>query len=159
MTFLRTLRYNWEAIQNSWNQWVLSYSQERQRALVERLGLAPTLENVALVLAFVMAALLGWLAFVSLRPRPCATRSARRTYSCASDWSGPESPRRCRAARANCTARTRRALIDEDVRTARKLLSRYERLRYGPASASATRTDVRALRRAIQAFKPRPNPL
>ncbi len=69
VTFLRTLRYNWEAIQNNWNQWVLSYSQERQRALVERLGLAPTLENVALVLAFVMAALLGWLAFVSLRPR------------------------------------------------------------------------------------------
>ena len=159
VTFLRTLRYNWEAIQNSWNQWVLSYSQERQRALVEKLGLAPTLENVALVLAFVMAALLGWLAFVSLRPR-----TVRDPLGAAYIQLRERLERAGVAASVSCGpremyARTRRALIDEDVRTARKLLSRYERLRYGPASASATRTDVRALRRAIQAFKPRPNPL
>jgi transglutaminase-like putative cysteine protease len=159
VTFLRTLRYNWEAIQNSWNQWVLSYSQERQRALVEKLGLAPTLENVALVLAFVMAALLGWLAFVSLRPR-----TVRDPLGAAYVQLRERLERAGVAASVSCGprelyARTRRALVDEDVRTARKLLSRYERLRYGPASASATRTDVRALRRAIQAFKPRPNPL
>ena len=159
VTFLRTLRYNWEAIQNSWNQWVLSYSQERQRALVERLGLAPTLENVALVLAFVMAALLGWLAFVSLRPR-----TVRDPLGAAYVQLRERLERAGVAASVSCGprelyARTRRALVDEDVRTARKLLSRYERLRYGPASANATRTDVRALRRAIQAFKPRPNPL
>ncbi len=159
VTFLRTLRHNWEAIQNSWNQWVLSYSQERQRALVERLGLAPTLENVALVLAFVMAALLGWLAFVSLRPR-----TVRDPLGAAYVQLRERLERAGVAASVSCGprelyARTRRALIDEDVRTARKLLSRYERLRYGPASANATRTDVRALRRAIQAFKPRPNPL
>ena len=159
VTFLRTLRYNWEAIQNNWNQWVLSYSQERQRALVERLGLAPTLENVALVLAFVMAALLGWLAFVSLRPR-----TVRDPLGAAYVQLRERLERAGVAASVSCGprelyARTRRALVDEDVRTARKLLSRYERLRYGPASANATRTDVRALRRAIQAFKPRPNPL
>jgi hypothetical protein len=55
--------------------------------------------------------------------------------------------------------RTKRALIDEDVKKARRLLSRYERLRYGPASATATRNEIRALRRAIHAFRPRPNPL
>jgi hypothetical protein len=150
VTFLRTLRYNWEAIQNNWNQWVLSYSQERQRALVERLGLAPNLENVALVLAFVMAALLGWLAFVSMRPR-----TVRDPLGAAFEQLRDRLERAGVAASASCGprelyARTRRALVDEDVRTARKLLSRYERMRYGPASATATRTDVRALRRAIQ---------
>ena len=159
VTFLRTLRYNWEAIQNNWNQWVLSYSQERQRALVERLGLAPSLENVALVLAFVMAALLGWLAFVSMRPR-----TVRDPLGAAFELLRDRLERAGVAASASCGprelyARTRRALVDEDVRTARKLLSRYERMRYGPASATATRTDVRALRRAIHAFRPRPNPL
>ena len=55
--------------------------------------------------------------------------------------------------------RSKRALVDDDVRQVRRLLSRYERMRYGPASENVTRADVRALRRAIRAFKPRPNPL
>jgi hypothetical protein len=55
--------------------------------------------------------------------------------------------------------RTKRALVEDDVRLARQLLSRYEQLRYGPASAEATHADLRALRRAIRAFRPRPNPL
>jgi protein-glutamine gamma-glutamyltransferase len=69
VSFLRTLRYNWEALQNGWNQWVLSYSQERQRALVERLGLAPSLENVARVMIVVVLLVLAWLAALTLRSR------------------------------------------------------------------------------------------
>jgi hypothetical protein len=158
-SLLRTLRYNWEAVQNHWNQWVLSYSQERQRALVERLGMAPTLENVALVLALVMAVLLGWLAFVSLRPR-----TVRDPLGAAFEQLRDRLERAGVAASISCGPRelyrrTRRTLVDDDVKTARKLLSRYERLRYGPASANVTRTDIRALRRAIRSFRPRPNPL
>ncbi len=36
--------------------------------------------------------------------------------------------------------RTRRALVEDDVKLARRLLSRYEQLRYGPASAAAHNT-------------------
>jgi len=158
-SLLRTLRYNWEAVQNNWNQWVLSYSQERQRALVERLGMAPTLESVALMLAFVVAVLLGWLAFVSMRPR-----TVRDPLGAAFEQLRDRLERAGVAASVSCGPRelfrrTRRTLIDEDVKTARKLLSRYERLRYGPASVNVTRTDIRALRRAIRSFRPRPNPL
>jgi protein-glutamine gamma-glutamyltransferase len=32
------LRHSWEAINNSWNQWVLTYNPERQRDLLRRLG-------------------------------------------------------------------------------------------------------------------------
>lgn len=158
-SWLRSLRFNWEALQNGWNQWVLSYTQDRQRELVQRLGLAPSLENVALLLAVVMGVLLTWLAVVSLRPRTVhdplgdAFRLLRdrleRAGVAASVSCGPR----------ELYTRSRRALVDEDVKRARKLLSRYERLRYGPDSASASRGDVRAFRKDIAAFRPRPNPL
>jgi hypothetical protein len=157
--WIRSLRYNWEAVQNSWNQWVLAYSQERQRALVERFGLDPTLENVALVLAVVMAALLAWLAAISMRPR-----TARDPLGAAFVLLRERLEQAGVAASVSCGprelyARSRRALLDEDGVTARRLLSRYERLRYGPDSGSASPNDVRALVRAIRAFRPRPNPL
>ena len=37
--WLRTLRFNWEALANYWNQWVLGYNPERQRGLFHRLGM------------------------------------------------------------------------------------------------------------------------
>jgi hypothetical protein len=158
-TWLRSLRYNWEAVENSWNQWVLTYSLERQQALVERLGLAPRLESVILLLALIMGILLAWLAFVSLRPR-----LVRDPLGASFQLLRERLERAGVAASVSCGprelyVRTRRALVEDDVKLARRLLSRYEQLRYGPASASATRADVRALRRAIRAFRPRPNPL
>jgi transglutaminase-like putative cysteine protease len=157
--WLRALRYNWEAVENSWNQWVLTYSLERQQALVERLGLAPRLESVILLLALIMGILLAWLAFVSLRPR-----LVRDPLGASFQLLRERLERAGVAASVSCGprelyVRTKRALVEDDVKLARRLLARYEQLRYAPASASATRADVRALRRAIRAFRPRPNPL
>lgn len=36
---LRELRLTWDSVANSWNQWVLGYTMERQRALLTRVGL------------------------------------------------------------------------------------------------------------------------
>jgi transglutaminase-like putative cysteine protease len=36
---LRGLRQNWDALSNAWNQWVLDYTPDRQRGLLESLGL------------------------------------------------------------------------------------------------------------------------
>jgi transglutaminase-like putative cysteine protease len=36
---LRELRLTWDSLANSWNQWVLGYTMERQRALLTRVGL------------------------------------------------------------------------------------------------------------------------
>ena len=128
-------------------------------ALVERLGLAPRLESVALVLALVMCILLAWLAFVSLRPR-----LVRDPLGASFQLLRERLERAGVAASVSCGprelyVRTKRALVEDDVKLARRLLSRYEQLRYGPVSAHATRADVRSLRRAIRAFRPRPNPL
>jgi len=59
-----------EALENAWNQWILSYSAERQRALMTRIGLHPSLENVAAVAIAAMGVLLVLLALLSLRQRP-----------------------------------------------------------------------------------------
>ncbi len=37
--WLRTLRHRWEATNNAWNQWVLSYDQQKQLELLSRLGM------------------------------------------------------------------------------------------------------------------------
>jgi hypothetical protein len=112
-----------------------------------------------LLLALIMSVLLAWLAFVSLRPR-----LVRDPLGASFQLLRERLERAGVASSASCGprelyGRTRRALVEDDVKLARRLLSRYEQLRYGPASASATRADVRELRRAIRAFRPRPNPL
>ncbi len=67
--WLTDWRSNKEALENAWNQWILSYSADRQRALISRIGLHPTMENVAAVAIAAMCAVLVALAFVSIRHR------------------------------------------------------------------------------------------
>ena len=38
-SWLRQLRFRWEAIGNAWNQWVLGYDPQRQREVLSRLGM------------------------------------------------------------------------------------------------------------------------
>ncbi|SPE32006.1 conserved membrane hypothetical protein [Burkholderiales bacterium] len=71
-SWLSDWRLNKEALENAWNQWFLSYTADRQRALMSRIGLTPSLENVAAVAIAVLGTLLALLAIVSMRHR--ATR-------------------------------------------------------------------------------------
>lgn len=159
LPWLRSLRFNWEAVQNSWNQWVLSYSGERQRALVERLGLAPSWESVAMLLAVSMSVLLIALAALSLR-----ARTQRDPLGEAFQQLRDKLERAGVAASMSCGprelyTRSKRALVPEDVAAAKRLLARYERIRYSRTAENLSRADVRAYRRRVRAFRPRPNPL
>jgi len=50
-TLAQNLRAAWEAVNNGWNQWVLSYTQSRQLDLLKNLGFeAPSLQDLATVL-------------------------------------------------------------------------------------------------------------
>jgi protein-glutamine gamma-glutamyltransferase len=68
---LAKARFNWEAFNNTWNQFVLNYSPDRQRETLERLGMkSPTLAEM--VIAMVIGAFLVSLvitAFVLKRAR------------------------------------------------------------------------------------------
>ena len=70
--WLRSLRNNWEALGNKWNQWVLAYNPERQREMIAWFGIrSPSWETLAMVLFWTVASVLGiialWL-FASYRP-------------------------------------------------------------------------------------------
>ena len=63
---LRKFKFNWEAVTNSWNQWVLNYSPDRQRETLQRLGMkTPTWQEmtVAMVagMALVLLVVTGWV--------------------------------------------------------------------------------------------------
>jgi len=156
--WLRAWRFNWEAVQNSWQQWVLSYSQENQRALVEMLGLAPRWESVATVLAVLVGLLVAGMAAVSMRSRAVrdplgdAYRQLREKLQHAGvdagDHCGPRDLRE----------RSERALPRDAARQAGQLLARYESMRYSRSSEGIAAADIRALRSAVRAFEPAQNP-
>lgn len=66
LSWLRDIRFRWEALNNSWNQWVLGYNQERQREVLSRLGMRePDWQSMTTVLAvlsgLLMLALTAWM--------------------------------------------------------------------------------------------------
>jgi len=75
MQWLRTLRYNWEALTHQWNLLVLGYNPELQRELLLRLGMkdADWMELASTLLAalgaFVLA-LFAWMLRGMVRPDP-----------------------------------------------------------------------------------------
>ncbi len=156
--WLRVWRFNLEAVQNSWNQWILSYSLDRQRALVGMLGLAPRWESVAGVLAVIVGVLLAGMALASMRPRTVRDPLGD-TYRLLRDKlerAGVRTEEHCGP--RELYARSRRALPEKDARQARKLLARYESMRYSRNAEAIAVADIRALRRAVRTFKPVPNP-
>jgi transglutaminase-like putative cysteine protease len=154
-TWLRSVRFNWEAVQNSWNQWVLTYSQERQRDLIGLLGLTPNWESLAMLLAVLVTVVLGIMAAFSLRPRTerDPLGEAFRLLRDRLDRAGVRTAEHLGP--RELYARTKRALVPADAKRARKLLSRIERLRYSRTSETVVRGDIRTLRRAIREFHPR----
>lgn len=157
--WLRTLRFNWEAVQNSWNQWVLSYSLERQNALVEHLGFAPRWESVALLLGIAVAVVLTGLGVLSLRARRQRDPLGEAFQQLRDKLEGVGVAASVSCGPRELYTRSKRALVPEDVKLAKRLLARYERMRYARSAESVTRADVRAYRRMIRSFRPRPNPL
>jgi transglutaminase-like putative cysteine protease len=64
---LNQLRYTLDALSNSWNQWVLGYTPDRQLNLLRRAGVAaPSWPTLAALLLAVVGAVIGLLALVIL---------------------------------------------------------------------------------------------
>jgi hypothetical protein len=151
----RAIRFQWEAIENGWNQWVLSYTPERQRELLRSLGLLPDGQTLALVFAVVISAILAVLAAVSLRHRTQRDRlgellaQLRERLAAA----GLQAPSHLgpRALLAQVGPRLEPASQAE----ARGLLDDLERWRYSRASSAMPAAALRALRRRVRRYRPR----
>lgn len=146
--WLRGLRFRWEAVANTWNQWVLGYTPLRQRDFLESLGMqSPDWEKMTALLAalcgLIAAGLLAW----TLRPqgirdpalllwmRACR-RLARRGLP-RRPWEGPEDyARRVAGERPEFSA------------AIQEIAGLYGEVRYGNA------LKIEELRDRIAAFKP-----
>ncbi len=146
------LRAVWEAANNSWNQWVLNYTQSRQFDLLRALGFdAPDWQDLARVLAgLLVAATLGgalWTLWERLQHDPWLRllHQARARLARAGLHAPPSTPPRTLATQA-------RARFGDEAEAASAWLLRLEAWRYAPDSPDRglalrhLRRDLRRLR-------------
>jgi len=99
-SWLRDLRFRWEAVNNAWNQYVLGYNPERQRELLSRLGLPATdWKTLGALLAaacsLILLAVSGWTLYHRPRIDPPrrlwnkALRHLKRQRIDAAEWEAP----------------------------------------------------------------------
>lgn len=68
LEWLRQVRFTWDSLANSWNQWVLGYNPERQYFLLSRMGLdRATWQTLAAILAGTTALITLIFAYTMLR--------------------------------------------------------------------------------------------
>ncbi len=75
LEWLRTMRYNWEALTHQWNLWVLGYNPDRQRELLSHFGVRNAdwrslTATLFALLGVLIAALLLWSLGRAVRPDP-----------------------------------------------------------------------------------------
>jgi transglutaminase-like putative cysteine protease len=152
---VRRLRFNWEAMENSWNQWVLSYSAQRQMSLLERLGFDANWHVLAALLAFAAAVVALVLGMVSLRHRvrrdPLAELEARfrGRLERAGIALAPSDGSRA------VVRRLARELAPASRADAEAILALLERWRYSPASRAVPASAIRRLGARVRRFRVR----
>jgi transglutaminase-like putative cysteine protease len=150
-TWLRALRFNWEALNNYWNQWILGYDPDRQREMLSRLGMrSPDWKQMTAWLFWALVATIAVVAVTMLRRRPEA------------DPARAEWERFCRKlARRGVTRQPAEGPLAFAARAAQALPGRagdvaairdlYLDLRYGPAPRDE---GLGVLRQRVRAFRP-----
>ena len=80
--WLKQLRFSWDAFNNSWNQWVLGYDQERQVSFFARLGFGIlSWQDLAVYLLIGIGGVFGLLAAFTLRSRAAVRGKVERAYA------------------------------------------------------------------------------
>ncbi len=151
--FLLKLRFNLDALNNQWNQWVLGYNTERQFAFLTRLGMEDiTWQKLAINMLAGVSLLVGIFTLVMLRR--LVTRQA--------DAIQANYLKFCRKLAKRGTLRAAHEGAQDFARRAAKIhahhaeqiadiTARYVALRYGNQRDEAS---LRAFRDAVWAFRP-----
>lgn len=149
---LRQLRFSMDALANSWNQWVLGYTAERQMKLLRDAGLStPTWQTLTVLLMTTAAAVIGMLALTILwrlrsRPRDSVGQSwrlfCRKLARRGSERAPSEGPRDF-AWRAAQEQPARHAQIET-------IAALYMKLRY---AGETEKPEARRLRALVRQFR------
>jgi protein-glutamine gamma-glutamyltransferase len=150
LEWLRDLRYRWDALAHKWNVWVLGYNPDRQRDLLNFVGIPDADWRQLTASLFVMlGALIGALLLWSLRrlARPDPVQAAWRAF-CAKlarhgvERAPHEGPRDYSARAARALPGVRRSIL--------RIGALYIRLRYGADPRKARVTELKRLVRELQ---------
>jgi protein-glutamine gamma-glutamyltransferase len=153
LAWLRDVRFRWDAVTNAWNQWVLGYNPERQRQLLQRLGMPqPDWRSMTAAMAALCGlALLALIAWTLRRRRSrdpvlvlwerLSRRLARRGLA-RHPSEGPHDYAERVAAALPPVAGEIRAIAAE-----------YVELRYAERAADS-RNSLDRLRRGVASFRP-----
>ena len=150
LSWLRDIRFRWDAVTNTWNQWVLGYNPERQRDLLRRLGMStPDVQSMTAALATLSGLALLALTAWTLRQR-------RRRDPALALWERLSK----RLARQGLARAPTEGPLDYATRVAAALpqaasemqaiAALYGRLRYGPGTPAM----LDELRRRVASFRP-----
>ena len=150
LEWLRDLRHQWEAVAHKWNVYVLGYSPERQRDLMNFVGIRDAdwrslTATLFTVLGVMTLLLLGWSLRRLARPDPvqrawrafCAKLAAKGV-----ERAPAEGPRDYAARAARALPGARRAIL--------QIAALYIRLRYGPYASARRAKQLRRLVRELR---------
>lgn len=148
--WLKSLRYNWEALTNQWNLWVLGYNTERQRDFLSRIGLTDAdwrdlATLLVSTLGVIIIVLLAWSLKRIARPDPVQLSwlaFCRKLAAAGLPRSEHEGPRDFSERAAQRFPALAAGIVS--------LTERYVALRYGPGRADA---EVAEFRRAVRDFR------
>ena len=147
--WLKQARYAWDAVANTWNQWVLGYNPDRQMRFLAQFGLAEvTWQNMVIILTAVSGIIILALSLVLLfrinaqRPEP-----VQRTYLSYCDAMAKRGAARKPSEGPRDFAARVSMQFPEFRETAQKISALYVSLRYGGGD---NRGKLQALRDAVR---------
>ncbi len=155
-TLAANLRAAWEAVNNSWNQWVLNYTQSRQLDLLKSLGLdvagwEDLSRLIGVLIAIVACAGAGWTLWDRRRHDPWLRllgQAQARLRRAGLDVPPTTPPRRM-------AALLQQRYVDQSNATAQlsEWLLQLEAQRYAPKDSRDMRTGLTGLARLRRVFK------
>ena len=149
--WLRTLRFNWNAMTNKWNQWVLGYNFDRQREMLSFFGVqSPDWRSLAIAMFWTTAGVIGltalWLFGRWRRDDPVQrawSAFCRRLARAGVPRGGSEGP-------MDYGSRAGR-FMPRSAESIGQIAALYTDLRYGRQNDPA---DARRLRELVARFRP-----
>jgi transglutaminase-like putative cysteine protease len=140
-SWLRKIRFSWEAVNNGWNQWVLNYTPDRQKSLLQSLGFGNidwrTMTALMFAIGGVLTLLIAFLLLANRKETDPLDAAYAKLGKQMTQLGYPrhlhEGPRSY-SARLLASAAT---LTQEQKRAIKNFLIIYEAARYRPLEKSA----------------------